>query len=339
MAKAVKLADIAARVGVSTVTVSKALSNQKGVSEELRERIKVLADEMGYKLPSERKTVSSVNKSYNFGILISERFLTEYESFYWQLYQELTTNAVKSNCFTMLEALTIEAEEQRQMPRLLKERKVDGMFVVGRMSNEYLKDLSEYSTVPIVNVDYNNHKLEDSVISEGFYGMYQLVNYLLEKGHTKIGFVGTVGATSSITDRYLGYVKALLEHDIPLRREWIVPDRDELGGTVNVQMPDGIEYPTAFACNCDFTAGVVVKKLREKGYRVPEDISVVGFDNFIYPNMLDIGLTTYAVNIKGMAKMSVKIMKKKICEPGYKEGIHIVTGKVIERDSVMSVEA
>ena len=85
MAKAVKLADIAERVGVSTVTVSKALSGQKGVSEEVREKIRSIAEELGYQQPSAARK-SQNQKSYNIGILISERFLDKYESFYWQMY-------------------------------------------------------------------------------------------------------------------------------------------------------------------------------------------------------------------------------------------------------------
>ena len=92
MAKAVKLADIAERVGVSTVTVSKALSGQKGVSEEDREKIRSIAEELGYQQPSAAKK-SQNQKSYNIGILISERFLDKYESFYWQMYQAVATRA------------------------------------------------------------------------------------------------------------------------------------------------------------------------------------------------------------------------------------------------------
>ena len=72
MAKAIKLADIAERVGVSTVTVSKALSGQKGVSEEVREKIRSIAEELGYQQPSAARK-SQNQKSYNIGILISER--------------------------------------------------------------------------------------------------------------------------------------------------------------------------------------------------------------------------------------------------------------------------
>ena len=99
MAKAVKLADIAERVGVSTVTVSKALSGQKGVSEEVREKIHSIAEELGYQQPSAARK-SQNQKSYNIGILISERFLDKYESFYWQMYQSVATRATAKECFT-----------------------------------------------------------------------------------------------------------------------------------------------------------------------------------------------------------------------------------------------
>lgn len=78
MAKAVKLADIAGKLGVSTVTVSKALSSQKGVSEVMREKIKQLADEMGYKQPSALRQEKQP-KSYNIGVLVSEQYLDKYD--------------------------------------------------------------------------------------------------------------------------------------------------------------------------------------------------------------------------------------------------------------------
>lgn len=92
MAKAVKMADIAQIMGVSTVTVSKALSDQKGVSEELRARIKKKAEEMGYNTASARyKERAEANESYTFGVAVSDRFLDKYKSFYWNLYQAVAT--------------------------------------------------------------------------------------------------------------------------------------------------------------------------------------------------------------------------------------------------------
>ena len=92
MAKAVKLADIAEKVGVSNVTVSKALSGQKGVSEEMREKIQKLADELGYKQPSAARKESIRRQSYNIGVLIQESYLDKYDSFYWQMYQQVSTD-------------------------------------------------------------------------------------------------------------------------------------------------------------------------------------------------------------------------------------------------------
>ena len=128
MGKAVKLADIAKRMNVSTVTVSKALSGQKGVSEQMREKIKQLADELGYRQPSAER-LAKKNKSYNIGVIIAEHYLDKYNSFYWQMYQEVATKAVQKECFTMLEVVTTEMETGRELPKLIREDKVDGILI------------------------------------------------------------------------------------------------------------------------------------------------------------------------------------------------------------------
>ena len=81
MAKSVKMADIAKRLHVSTVTVSKALSGQKGVSEEVREKIKAVAEEMGYHKPTTRE--ENKVKSYNIGVIVSGSYIEKYATFYW----------------------------------------------------------------------------------------------------------------------------------------------------------------------------------------------------------------------------------------------------------------
>ena len=134
MAKAVKLADIAVKLGVSTVTVSKALSGQKGVSEPMREKIKQLADEMGYKPPSAMKQQQA--KSYNIGVLVSDRYLDKCDSFYWKMYQCVATKAVQKDCFTMLEVVTYENEMDITLPKIVLEHKVDGIVIVGKLSGE-----------------------------------------------------------------------------------------------------------------------------------------------------------------------------------------------------------
>ena len=92
--KAVRLSDIAEKLGVSTVTVSNALANQRGVSEELREKIKEMASEMGYHAPG---TQIMAKTAVNIGVLVQERYLGNGSSFYWRLYQELATACAANN--------------------------------------------------------------------------------------------------------------------------------------------------------------------------------------------------------------------------------------------------
>lgn len=339
MAKTVKLADIAERVGVSTVTVSKALSGQKGVSEEVREKIRSIAEELGYQQPSAARK-SQNQKSYNIGILISERFLDKYESFYWQMYQSVATRATAKECFTMLEVIGMAEEENGRLPKLVQERKVDGIIVIGKMMDDYLQHLNTEAAIPVIYLDYyNGREASDSVISNSYYGTYELTYYLYRMGHRKIAYVGTLLAMESITDRYFGYQKALLELGLEQKKGWVLDDRHIETGeidTVNMlQIPK--DMPTAFVCNCDLTASFLIKKLKDNGYRVPEDISVVGFDNYLYPGLSDIQITTYEVDLKEMAKKAVYNMISKISNENYKPGIHIVEGHMVLKESVAQI--
>lgn len=339
MAKAVKLSDIAERVGVSTVTVSKALSGQKGVSEEVREKIRSIAEELGYQQPSAARK-SQNHKNFNIGILISERFLVKYESFYWQMYQAVATRATAEECFTMLEVIGKAEEESSRMPKLVQERKVDGIIVIGKMMDAYLQHMNTEAGIPVIYLDYyNGREASDSVISNSYYGTYELTYYLYRMGHRKIAYVGTLLAMESITDRYFGYQKALLELGLEQKKGWVLDDRHIETGeidTVNMlQIPK--DMPTAFVCNCDLTASFLIKKLKDNGYRVPEDISVVGFDNYLYPGLSDIQITTYEVDLKEMAKKAVYNMISKISNENYKPGIHIVEGHMVLKESVAQI--
>lgn len=343
MAKSVKLADIAAILNVSTVTVSKALSDQKGVSEEMREKIKKLAQEMGYQSPSAARMMRN-KKSFNIGVIISDRYFDQHDSFYWQVYQEIATRAVSKDSFTMLEILGQESEKNLEMPKLLQENKVDGLIIIGLLKGAYLAAVQTYCKVPFVCLDFYDKKHEcDAVVTDNFYGMYQLTNYLFDMGHTRIAYVGTLLYSNSITDRYFGYCKALLEHGQKAREDWIIGDRDMETGDqgklmdFEFRLPD--DMPTAFACNCDLTAGLLITELRKKGYRVPEDISIVGFDNYIHPSICDVKITTYEVDIREMVKKAIGHLMKKMSGEHYKQGLTIVEGHMVIKESVKKLTA
>ncbi len=339
MAKSVRLRDIAEKLGVSTVTVSKALSGQKGMSDALREKIHSLASEMGY-VPSISRKADSSKKSYTIGVVIAEGYMSEFSSYYNKLHQQVSQLAMERGCFTMLEVISDKTQKDRLLPRLILDKKVEGILVIGRLDEAYLNEIKVKSGITMVYLDFCNHTGdEDAVISDSYNGSYCMTNYLFDKGHKKIAFVGTVMASGAITDRYFGYRKSLLEHGLEFRQEWAIDDRDSGNGEMDpvrfFKLPD--DMPTAFVCNCDLTASILIKKLMDKGYRVPEDISVVGFDNFVYPGMCDIKITTYGVDTYEMGRNAVLNLIRKISKERYRQGIMILEGHLIEGESVKAI--
>ena len=97
------------------------------------------------------------------------------------------------------------------------------------------------------------------------------------------------------------------------------------------------EMPTAFVCNADIIASWVIRELNQAGYRVPEDVSVVGFDDFLYPGLCSVPMTTYAVNMTKMAETSVKLLIRKMTGGETSEGMHLIEGRFIERKSVRAI--
>ncbi len=340
MAK-VRLADIAEKVGVSQVTVHNALSGNKGVSLELREKIQQVAEEMGYQpLVKQKKQIQYQEEPKKVGVLIAENYLAEYTTFYWKIYQELVLNATEKRCFTIVEVLTKEMEKKTfLMPQFVSDKTVDGLIIIGEIDRKYIARLKEATDIPIVYLDFYDKDLaKDAVVADNFYGMYLMTELLFAHGLEQIGFIGSVYATSSIMDRYCGYSKSMLEHHKAIQPEWLIEDRDEMG-KVDFKLPERL--PQAFVCNCDYVAGLLVFKLWERGLRVPEDISVVGFDNYlssggpsyVYP-FGDVKITTYEVNTKAMTKVALNKVLKRIVNPGYSPNLEVVSGHIVMKKTV-----
>ncbi|MBP5555855.1 MAG: LacI family DNA-binding transcriptional regulator [Lachnospiraceae bacterium] len=337
MSKKVTMSDIAAELGISTVTVSKALSGQKGVSEEMRRRIMDIAEERGY----QKSFQSKENESFKIGVLIAGRYLGNVDSFYGHMYQIFSAKAARMGCFTMLEVLSDDDENDLAYPKLIGDGNVDAVVIMGALNENYLLMLDEQLQTPTFYMDFSDKKYKkDSVISGSYYGAYILTNYLFDNGHKDIGYVGTVLATPSITDRYLGYTRALMEHGIQVKPEWVLDDRGLGRGSIDVEkyvkLPK--KMPTAFVCNCDISAIRFINFLKEKGYKVPQDISVVGYDDFVYSGGSDdLGITTYKVDMDEMVRRTMKRILHTLRGEEYRGGLSIVEGELIERDSVKKI--
>ena len=90
-------------------------------------------------------------------------------------------------------------------------------------------------------------------------------------------------------------------------------------------------------CNSDLTASELIKRLGENGYCVPEDISVVGFDNYLYPGLCEVEITTYEVDMKEMARKTINTLIKKMGNESYKKGVSVIEGHMVYKNSVQRI--
>lgn len=335
MDKRITMSDIAKKLNISTVTVSNALANRGGVSDKLRQDIFTVAAELGYS--QQRQTpvfVSDDASTLKIGILIAEYFFQNSNSFYFNLYQALLKELHKQNLFGMIELLSSESEEKLVIPNMLRDNQVSGLIILGQLTDPYLVFLNTLG-LPTINLDfYSAIANSDCVLADNTYGGYIATNHLIENGHRNIAFLGNIKKTSSIMDRYLGYYKSLIEHDIPLNEDWIIDDRDESGFTIPFNLPDNL--PSAFFCNCDETAYQLIKQLKPRGIRIPQDVSVVSFDDSIYATLSDPQLTSVAIDLITMAQVSVEDIVRKIRENPRRwfQSRRILNVNLVIRDSV-----
>lgn len=332
MKQNVTMREIGRALGVSAVTVSKALSGRSGVSESVRERIVRKAQEMGYRYELVAKVLRET--SNDVGILIPDHFLGQGNSFYASLCKKLVQQLAERNCYGVLGILSEEDELQGNYPVILGGGRVDGLIILGQVKREYIRMLDCVGTsVPYICMDFYDERANaDAVVSDGLYGGYRLASHLIHMGHTHIGFVGSITSTSSIMDRYLGFYRSMLQHELPIDPAWIVPDRDEHGVYTEYPLPEPM--PTAFICNNDQMAIQFIQRLRAAGLRVPEDVSVVGFDDYVDGGAGKPMLTTFAVDQDVLAREAAEMIIAKMQGSTDRKGRVVTGGHMVYRDSV-----
>ncbi len=333
----VRLADIAEKLGVSIVTVSKAIADKDGVGEELRARIKELAYQMGYIQKSRQSQMTRSDESTgNIGVVIPSHFFDRSSSFYWAMYNALSKELISRGYYAIMEQLNSRDEFDLVLPQVVQNHKVDGIILLGQTSEDYARFFSRRYKDNVFLDFYIDDSGIDSVTTDNFYGEYQLTRHLISQGHRKILYVGNFNATTSITDRFMGFMKAMLENGLPASVDDIINDRNQKGLYEPLKLPASL--PTAFVCNCDETARRLIALLKEQGVSVPRDISVVGFDNFLSDGQeLPPALTTVEVDSAAMARTAVDILVKKIAGEPYTHGHTVISGKLLLRDSVRKI--
>ena len=333
--KQVRLSDIAERLNISTVTVSKALSGKDGVGDDLREQIKELATQMGYKFKSTAAITGGTTG--NIGIVIPSRFFSPDASFYWYLFNHLSKALLEKGWYSIMELVSDEDEKALIPPRLLTDKKTDGIIFLGQLAQPYIKSISAFYSNFVLMDYYIADPDIDCIVNDDYYNSYLITSHLISMGHKKIQYVGKFNATTSIQDRYMGFEKAMHENGLACSFDTIIDDRDDNGVLIKMKLPSKDHMPTAFVCNCDLIASRLIHQLTESGYKVPEDVSVTGYDNFLSEEEKTVPLTTIGVEPQTLCSMAAELIINKITGKPYIKGRHLATGKIIARDSVKAI--
>jgi DNA-binding LacI/PurR family transcriptional regulator len=218
-------------------------------------------------------------------------------------------------------------------------KKIDGLIISSFPHLEYkIQEVKKF--IPVVLMDNSSpDKSIPSVIIDNFNGVFNAINYLCTLGHKRIGFIAGMLDSDVGKNRLIGYKSALISHGIDVDQELIYK-----GNYFYKSGESGANYllslnkpPTAIMCSNDQMAVGVIKSIREKGLSVPDDISVIGFDDIGVASLVHPPLTTVAAPIKKIAKRSVNLLISLLngVDCSYKSVI--IPTKFVERDSCAAI--
>jgi LacI family transcriptional regulator/LacI family purine nucleotide synthesis repressor len=289
----VSLKDLAAECGVSIATVSKALNDQKDVSQKTKERIRKKAREMGYFPNSAAKTLKT-NESKNIGVL----FVDEARSGLTHDYFNHVLDSFKSEIelhdydLTLINCNKTHKSKMTYLERA-RYRGFDGVIIacINFQDPEVAALVS--SGMPVVTIDYIfNDTL--AVLSDNIGGMREILKYVYEKGHRKIAYIH--GDNTSVTrDRLSVFYRTMDSYMIKVPDVYVLPSRYRDVATTAQRTRELLslkDRPDCILFTDDFSAVGGINEIREAGLRIPEDISVAGFDGIEISRFLSPKLTT-----------------------------------------------
>jgi len=331
--KRVSMQTIADKLNISKVTVFKAINNQPGVSSELREKIIKVCNELGYdKWPN-----NSIRGSCNLAYIVPKRYFLENENFYSSIYYYLNKECQREEIQLSLFIIDAYSELNCILPSQIQSGHFNGLLIGGEMNLSFLNALAK-TKLPIVFVDfYITGFKSDCIVVDNYYVGYVATNYLIKNGHKEIGFLGDPKQTTSISDRFFGYQKALLANDLEYNKSWHIVNNDKLTGYYHLDFNIPDKLPTAFICHCDMAAYFLMQKLTASKIKVPDDVSIISFDNTQLSQDCNPPLTTIDISTKEFAKKTLWQMKTRLREPDLPFQRTYVHTSLIERASVKAL--
>lgn len=328
----ITIREIARRAGVSTATVSRIINGLGGYNDDTKEKVLAVIEETGY------KGNASALKDYNhpkvdklIGVLVPDLET----DFYAKIISGLEEVARKQGYSILISNTGKEGKNTYEDINVLKKRKVSGIALVGTFLDEILYEKLERTKIPYILISSTSYKYQVPYIKvDSFQAVYAAVGYLLAQGHTQIAMIAGT-SKKGMSNREMGYRKAMEDAGLTVKESRIAYGdfSFQSGKTCMKKLLDLDKQITAvFAASDDMAIGAI-SAAYERGMSVPNELSVIGYDNtkvaeMSYPPLTTIAQPLYEMGIEGM-----KILIKYI-ETHEKQSSVVMPFELIERKSV-----
>lgn len=337
--------DIAKEAGVSKSAVSFALNGKPGIGAETRERIIRIAKEHGYVPKAKAAAADPANKSLTFLVIANSGIVLE--EYYQQPFFRELIQFIEERCRTLGYSLlftTVDMEYfERDVRIVAEEKRSAGIILLGtNLSARQIAYISQEVGPQLVVLDTNFETLPIHFVGiNNFMGAYQAGAYLYDTGHRHFGYVASNVRIHNFEERQRGFQAALGEHGLAIQEDCffsvaptMLSSQESLKDQLERYIRSGQRLPSALFCECDYIAISAMKTLTELNVRIPDDVSVVGFDNITESRIVSPELATVHVEKERMAQLAVDMLVESI-ESGQDVKIKIkVNTRLVKRGSV-----
>jgi len=304
--------DVAKAAGVSVATASMALNDRDGVSESTKAKVRRVARELNY-VPDYSARSLVMQDSNCIGLLIPE-----IQNPFYSAIVDIITRIAEERGFNVLLGITNSSSRQEEeYVRMFLSRRVRGVIVVPMLADhpeiKHL-DLLRAADVPIVFcTERYDHCDEPLVMCDFASGQYAAAKYLIDKGLRDFWFVSTRMDVQFARLRYEGFARAMEEANIPINPARVmlleIPRYKQAYEATDRIIDD---LPEAIICINDIMTMAIMKRLAERGLSIPEDISIVGFDDIMFSELLSPPLTTVRQPIQEICEKTMQILEAKL---------------------------
>ncbi len=325
--------DIAAAAGVSPGTVSNALNGRKGVSARVRETVLRVARESGYL----KEVPPPVSKVVRFVLFKRHGHVVSETPFFASLIEGMERECRRADLELRLTHLNLEEPDHGEVLEMLRSEPAAGLIVLATEMREGDPKLFEGLEMPMVLLDNRFHDNPcDAVLIDNVGAAWKAVSLLISGGHQRIGHLRGSYEIGNFRERGRGCREALTERGLTMdERDVIALDPSVEGAYREMKKAlcdrwsdkDGWNLPTSFFADNDIIAAGAMRAMQERGIRIPEDVSVVGFDDMPFCEVMTPRLTTVRVYKHEMGALAVRrlVARQEACLQGAEATVRLVT--------------